>query len=292
MREKSTFTKQWIIDNSIPIINKYEKGILTIRGLHYQLVSIGMTNDMSHYKKVVNSMISARWDKIVDFDSFVDNDRESIGYTASDKTILETEIETAKDQIKNWMNQYKKNRWENQLYYPEVFIEKKALQGVFKPICTKNEVALNPCKGYPSLTFLNDAFFRFKHARDQGKRPIILYFGDYDPSGEDIPRSIEENIKKLGVEDIHLVRFALLHEQVVDWKLPPAPIKQGDSRSANWSGIGQVELDAIEPTKLQELCEYAINQYFSESSFEDLMEQQNDELIEYQQTLKLYVTNL
>lgn len=43
-RTKDEFTRDWIIENSVEILSRYEPGVLTIRALHYQLVSIGMTN--------------------------------------------------------------------------------------------------------------------------------------------------------------------------------------------------------------------------------------------------------
>lgn len=61
-RVKDEFTRQWIIENSVEILSRYEPGILTIRALHYQLVSIGMTNTLQHYKRVVAAMEVARWD--------------------------------------------------------------------------------------------------------------------------------------------------------------------------------------------------------------------------------------
>lgn len=61
-RTKDEFTRQWIIENSVEILSRYEPGILTIRALHYQLVSIGMTNTLQHYKRVVSAMEVARWD--------------------------------------------------------------------------------------------------------------------------------------------------------------------------------------------------------------------------------------
>jgi len=67
---KDKFTREWITQNSIEIISRYEPGMLTLRGLHYQLVSIGMTNTMQHYKRVVSAMIKARWDGDVDFEAF------------------------------------------------------------------------------------------------------------------------------------------------------------------------------------------------------------------------------
>ncbi len=285
------YNRKWITENAIEEIAEYEKGVLTLRGLHYRLVSRGMTNTTKHYKRVVSAMIKARREGIVAYDTFSDHDRQMIGYTDYEETNVENKIDLAKRQLELWMKSYYKNRWENQEYYPEVFIEKKALQGVFEKPCSDFRVSLGACKGYPSLTFLNNAKNRFLEAEREGKQPIILYFGDYDPSGEDIPRSIEENLKELGCESIIVKRVALLHEQVVEWKLPPAPIKIGDSRSAKWNGLGQVELDAVEPKKLQKLCREAISSIFDNNLHDELMEQENQEGDYYRDELKKYVSD-
>ena len=191
---KDAYTKKWIIENSLEIVKGYDKGILTIRGLHYRLVASGMTNDVQHYKRVVDAMISARWDGLIDFDTFSDHDRFMIGQTEYTDISLDDKITEAKGQVNAWMTNYSRNKWENQYYYPEILIEKKALQGVFQSVCQSWGVTLGACKDYPSLTFLYDIANRFIEASNEGYKPIILYFGDYDPSGEDIPRSIKENI--------------------------------------------------------------------------------------------------
>jgi hypothetical protein len=289
---KDRFTKQWITENSIEIVDRYEDGVLTIRGLHYQLVSIGMTNSFQHYKRVVNAMIEARREGLITFEKFSDNDREMIGETECDETDLDSAIEKGKYQVEAWMIAYSKNRWENQPYYPEVFIEKKALQGVFKPICEEYDIALGACKGYPSLTFLNEATQRFIAQEQLGKIPVILYFGDYDPSGEDIPRSIEENMREFGCESIEVRRFALMEAQVIEWKLPPAPAKETDSRTANWNGLGQVELDAIEPRKLQRLCESAILSVFDHDLYKELKFTESEERKVYKKKMREFVLNI
>ncbi|CAA0230047.1 hypothetical protein [Tenacibaculum maritimum] len=288
---KDIYNRAWITKNAIEEIETYEKGVLTLRGLHYRLVSRGMTNTTRHYKRVVSAMIKARWEGLVDFDTFSDHDRGMLGETNSDKTNLEDKISEAKKQLGLWMKSYYKNKWENQPYYPEVFIEKKALQGIFEKACFPKGVALGACKGYPSLTFLNEAAERFKAAKRNGKKPVILYFGDYDPSGEDIPRSIKENLKELGVPSIKVKRISLLHEQVLQWKLPPAPVKVGDSRSANWDGLGQVELDAVEPNKLKKLCREAIDSIFDYNLYDELNDIEDKEREIYQRELKDYVNN-
>lgn len=208
----SEFTRKWIIETGVPIVQDYN-GNITLRGLHYLLVAHGMINDTLHYKKVIAAMASARWAGDVAFDAFLDHERESIGETNYKRTDVESSVENAKYQIRAWATSYHKNRWENQDVYLEVFIEKKTLQGIFQGPCNEWNVALNPCKGYPSLTFLYDAKKRFDEALDDGKEPIILYFGDYDCSGEDIPRSIGETLERMGIM-VEIRRIALMLKQV------------------------------------------------------------------------------
>jgi hypothetical protein len=289
---KDEFTNKWITENAVEIVKEYEAGILTIRGLHYRLVARGMTNTVNHYKRVVNAMIEARWAGVIDFTAFSDNDREIIGRTKYEDVDLETKVRDAKWQVKAWMTSYYRNKWEGQYYYPEVFIEKKALQGVFESVTNRHGVALGACKGYPSLTFLRDTYDRMQAAVDDGRHPIILYFGDYDPSGEDIPRSIEENLRRMGLEDIEVRRIALMEEQVVEMGLPPAPIKEGDSRSAKWEGLGQVELDAIDPKVLQRMVTAAIESVFDQDTYDEVQEREATERVDFTQQLKDYVNTL
>lgn len=283
------FTRQWIISNSVEVCSNYDHGVLTLRALHYQLVGLGMTNDIQHYKRVVSAMIDARWVGQIEFNQFSDLDRSMVGHTAFRDTDVDDEIEIGKEQIEAWMTNYHKNRWENQPVYPEILIEKKALQGVFAPVCEEWNISLGACKGYPSLTFLHEMYQRY--SRIYGKQIVILYFGDYDPSGEDIPRSIVENLRRFGIE-VDLRRIALMKDQVLMWKLPPAPAKATDSRTAKWEGLGQVELDAVKPERLQALCENAIKEIFDQDLYTDLLDMEDKERRLYQANLKDFVIGI
>ena len=288
---RDIYNKKWIIDNSINICDRYEDGILTLRALHYQLVSIGMTNDIQHYKRVVDAMKSARWDGLIGFEKFSDHERSMIGSTDYAETLYHEKVEESKHQIRLWMTTYSKNKWENQENYIEVLIEKKALQGVFDPVCKKLGVGLGACKGYPSLTFLHEMSNRFLDVTATGKGVIIVYFGDYDPSGDDIPRSIQENLEKFGV-NVGIDRVALNKDQVLEWKLPSAPVKITDSRTKKWDGIGQVELDSILPEKLQSMCKDAIMNYFDTGLYKDLILQEKEESERFRRELKTFVSEI
>lgn len=289
---KDEFTRNWIIDNSIDILSNYEDGVLTIRGLHYQLVSRGMTNDIQHYKRVVAATGQARWDGLISFNAFSDRDRALACVTEAEDVSLEDEIDNGKWQVKAWIERYHRNKWENQPIYPEVFIEKKALEGVFYKPCKQHKIALGACKGYPSLTFLKDAAQRFISAEVRGKTPMIIYFGDYDPSGDDIPRALKENIIKMGCESIEVRRVCLNEDQVLSWHLPPAPTKITDSRSRNWDGLGQVELDAVKPEKLISLLNDAVADIFDPYLYDDLKEIEREENEQYTNVLKEYVKTI
>ena len=286
---KDQFTRAWIIQNAKDILSNYEDGVLTIRGLHYQLVSRGMTNDIQHYKRVVAATGEARWRGEISFNAFSDRDRYLACETEAQPSDYEAKVLMAKQQVRAWMSNYYLNRWENQTYYPEVFIEKKALEGVFVKPCERHGIALGACKGYPSLTFLHDATKRFTEARDRGQKPIIIYFGDYDPSGEDIPRALAENIRSLGCPEIEVRRVALNEWQVIDWKLPPAPTKVTDSRSAKWDGLGQVELDAVKPETLISLLEAEVRKLFDEDLHDELLHREASERESFRAELRRYV---
>lgn len=290
MSRDDGFNRQWIIENGVPIVENYGDS-LTIRALYYRLVAIGMTNSVQHYKRVVAAMAKARWENLLSFDSFRDLDRETVGRTPYEETYLDDKIDEAKRQIRLWMKSYGKNKWENQPNYIEVFIEKKALQGVFEKPCRENKVALSACKGYPSLTFLHESGARIMEAVHAGKEATILYFGDYDPSGEDIPRSLQDTLDRMGVE-VKVERILLLEEQVLEWNLPPAPTKVTDSRTKNWGGLGQVELDAVEPRKLRDIVDKEIRRYFDEGLYDELSIIEEEETEIYRHELKSFVEGL
>ena len=285
------FNRDWIIRNAVEELREYGDGMITVRGLHYRLVSRGMTNSQKHYKRVVAAMTSARWDNVVGFDQFADKERDTHGSTDYEQTTVDGKVSSSQYAIKRYFKNYHKNRWENQPKYVEVWIEKKALQAVFEGPCDKHDVLLAPCKGYPSLTFLKEAYDRFTEAENEGLDPVILYFGDYDPSGEDIPRSVQDNLARMGV-DVKVERCALLAHQVEAWNLPPAPAKATDSRTLNASMDVQIELDAVEPRQLRQLCEDAILSQFDQDIYEELLETETEEKKEYQEKLRDFFANL
>jgi len=59
--------------------------------------------------------------------------------------------------------------------------------GVLEPITEEFEVVLYPCRGYNSYSALLEAADRIASKQ---QAVTILYLGDFDPSGQDMPRDI------------------------------------------------------------------------------------------------------
>jgi len=62
-------------------------------------------------------------------------------------------------------------------------------------------------RGYPSLSYLYSA----AEALEAEEKPCFLYYvGDHDPSGLDIPRRVEEDLRRFAPEvDLHFERVAV-----------------------------------------------------------------------------------
>jgi hypothetical protein len=289
-RTSGEYGGAWIVSKAGEILATYGGQAITVRQLYYRLVSIGLPNNIQSYKRVVKSTTEARWQGKIAFEAFLDRERSLYGRTEADKKDLDSQIDNAKGQLRLWMESYNLERWSNQPDFVELWVEKKAIQGVFERVCRTNRVGMFPCKGYPSLTSLNEARQRFEDAELAGKNIVIIYAGDYDPSGEDIPRAIKDNLARLGVE-VEVDRIALNPEQIAKWGLPGVPAKESDSRAAAWDGAGAVELDAVEPAELVKLAEAAIMKYWDAELGRELRALESKERAEYRAALKDFVNN-
>jgi hypothetical protein len=152
--------------------------------------------------------------------------------------------------------------WEHQTYRPEVWIEKEALAGVFERVCNELRVPYLSCRGYTSQSEMWVAGQRLLRYAEGNQKPIILHFGDHDPSGIDMTRDIMDRLKLFTNGAVELDRLALNMDQVEEHEPPPNPAKTTDSRySAYIAKFGDEswELDALDPGILSGLVRTAIN---------------------------------
>ena len=232
-----------LLETCKSVLSEYS-GQITVRQLYYRLVAAqAIPNVFREYKNLCASLTHWRKQGLLDAAAFCDLTREPVvPSTWSDLSDFLETVEGA----------YRRDPWQQQERRPEVWLEKEALATVFEPVCRQYGVVLQICRGYPSVSCLVEAAKRTQH---------ILYFGDFDPSGQDIPRCVVEELRDTWEAEVDLDQIALTQEQIAEYSLPAAPAKSTDSRTPRFVaayGDDTVELDALPPDVLQELLRQAI----------------------------------
>jgi len=217
---------------------------LTLRQLYYQFVSRDLiANRMQEYKRLGDIINDARLAGLIDWLAIVDRTRnlKSLSHWDSPSDIVRAVAE-----------QYNVDRWVNQHNRVEVWIEKDALVGVIEGVCEELDVPYFSCRGYTSQSEMWMAAMRLKKYARNGQTPVILHFGDHDPSGIDMTRDITDRLE-LFMGGIEVRRMALNMNQVEEYQPPPNPAKLTDSRVHAYIreyGAESWELDALEPAVL------------------------------------------
>jgi hypothetical protein len=248
------------------VMAEYDQA-LTIRQIYYRLVADhGLENSTNSYKRIVDLLGKARLSGRIDFDRIEDRTRE-ISEHDRDYESLPGFTHTWYRHLTNLAEYYHIPLWHGQPHRVMMLVEKQALQGIFAPICEKWQVDLMVCRGYPSLTQQYELSVRIGQQQHDNEKWHIVYFGDFDPSGENIPEKLEERLDSdFDVSFETFRKEALTYDQVMDWGLPPAPAKRTDSRTAGFVdkyGVGmQVELDAIRPAELGSMIETSIARHY------------------------------
>ena len=273
-----------IIEQANGIIEEYKRGgyLLTIRQLYYQFVGRGLLeNTIKSYKRIVNIINDARLAGLVDWDAIEDRTRnvEHIGTWADPASIVSTCVSC-----------YKTDKWANQPYHVEVWIEKEALTGVISQICRQVEVPYFACRGYVSQS---EMYHSAQRLAELDKPVIVLHLGDHDPSGIDMTRDNLDRLELLSDSaNITVKRIALNMNQIKKYNPPPNPTKLTDSRASGYLqefGKSSWELDALSPTVIKNLIKKEVAKYLDTDQWEtdvDAQEEDREALQEAYDTLK------
>jgi hypothetical protein len=243
-----------LVDKCNAVLEKYnEAGYdMTLRQLYYQLVAADeIPNTPASYNNLGSLVNDARLAGLIDWDFLVDRTRnlQSIGHWSSPSSIMRAVA-----------SQYAVDKWAEQPYRPEVWIEKEALAGVFERICSSLDVPFFACRGYTSQSEMWRAAQRLEGYVDAAQIPIIFHFGDHDPSGVDMTRDITDRLEMF-MGGVEVQRLALNMDQVEEYDPPPNPAKITDSRAKVYIqtyGRESWELDALQPDVLAGLVRDAI----------------------------------
>jgi len=239
---------------------------LTLRQLYYQLVSRDIIpNNLKSYNRLGDVVNKGRLVGLIDWDMIVDRGRS---------TNWGAHWESPAEIVNAAANQFRIDKWEDQPWHVEVFVEKQALEGVLIPTCERLDVRFTANKGYSSQSFMYRKGVALREKIDEGKEIAILYLGDHDPSGLDMDRDVLERLAafaRVEVDDLTFERLALTREQIRQYTPPPNPAKITDSRAGRYiAKHGRVswELDALEPRVLAKLVSDAVLKFRDEDRWD------------------------
>jgi hypothetical protein len=223
---------------------------ITGRGVGYKLFTRGLIASMarSEMQRVYRLLKEARERGYIPWEWIVDETRAIERISTWDDPA---------DYARCVAQSYRRDFWNQQPHRVQVWSEKGTVRGVLSPVLDRYAVGFLPVHGFSSATAAHDI------AEDDDGRPlVILYVGDFDPSGlymseEDLPARFD----RYNGDHIALKRIALTTEQLTGLPSFPATDKRKDPRykwfSAN-HGRHCWELDAMDPNDLRDCVEREI----------------------------------
>jgi hypothetical protein len=239
----------------------------TVRQVFYQLVARGVIEKTeAEYQKTVIRLLSemrlngrVRWDWIVD---------------ESRRTRITRTFDNISDALENTATHYRRSALRDCDAYIEIWCEKEALSGIIWEAASEYDVPVVVSKGMPSLTQVFGSFLNIKRAARVGKYSYLYQFGDHDPTGCLIPKTIEARLvefcRKHDCPPPIVERVALTERQIAQHQLPTRPTKRDGNTHANSFEGDSVELDALPSSELRELVRECIERHIDQTALETL----------------------
>jgi hypothetical protein len=182
---------------------------------------------------------------------------------------------------------YRRDVWQDQPAYLEVWLEKDALSGIFEEVLDPYGVTLNVGRGFDGWSSIHGAAERYRARQVRGRPTSVLYFGDFDPSGEDMFRSLRERLADRGATP-ELVKVALTFEDIQRYDLPPDFTKATDTRAAKFVakyGDLAVELDALPGSVLRQQLESEVGSRMDAAALEETRQKEREDAIRLEEVL-------
>ena len=281
---KETFKEKNFRPDSLDLIAHCEEIVidylgqglrLTLRQLYYQLVTKNIIkNEERSYKNLSSLVSDARLAGMLDWDAI--EDRIRVPVIPSEWSSIQSLVDSA-------LYSYRLPRWETQENYIELWVEKDALAGVLRPLAHQYHVPKMVNRGYTSQSAMYEASRRYLNQSDNKVNRVIIYLGDFDPSGEDMVRDIGDRMQVFGCgAEFEIIKIALTLKQVKFYKPPPNPTKHKDPRSKEFIakyGASSWEVDAINPKELSKIITREIEHYIDKDAMQIIVEKENDDKI-------------
>jgi hypothetical protein len=254
-----------LIDAAIDILE--DENPMTVRQLFYRLVSQQVIkNHIADYQKVIRLMTKARKDGRIDYDWIVDRSR------ASYESLLWNDMNELARTFENDLMKYRTDWWCDQPNYVEIWCEKDTVTGSIEPVREEFGLRVDANRGFNSTSNVHTAAERLMEQYSNDKDVVILYLGDWDPSGEDMERDLRDRLLEEEPDLEFTVRRVAIHKSDIRaYDLPPLQVKNTDTRAKGFvrnHGDDCVELDAMSPSVLRDRLRIEIENLIEDEDWE------------------------
>ena len=182
-----------LVHQAAAILDDYQRRgyDMTLRQLYYQLVSANaIPNSLRSYQRLSEVMTKARWAGMVPVDCLYDPGR----ITRPD---LRHGAARRPWSLEHRAEQYATDRWRNAETRVELWAEKDAVMSVLWPVAFEWRVTYQSARGFMGLGAMAAVRERFDRYFGMGQDVGIIYCGDHDPSGQEIPRVVQDQLARL-----------------------------------------------------------------------------------------------
>jgi len=247
----------------LDVLNRVNSPMST-RQVFYQCVSIDAVEaTTSGYGRVQRLLVDLRRSGTIPRGRIVDRTR------AMHQVSQWNSLGEAFDSLRQF---YRRDLFETQKIVPFIGMEKDALAGVISDVVDEYGVPLFVCRGYPSLALLQDWEDEIRTLNLLEKEVRIFYFGDFDPAGVDIPRFIQEELTRSGVQ-FEFTISGLLKSDMATYRLLSVTLKAKDTRTKEFvkkHGERASELDALPPNVLRQRVRDCIDSCIDKQAWDEL----------------------
>ncbi len=251
------------------ILVDYEEHLpLTVRQIFYRLVgAYGYTKTEPAYARLCDYLVRARRSGMISFDALRDDGLSVMehGHYGGEEDFYRKTRQRAES--------YQQHKLSNQDVHIRVYCEAEGMMPQLKRVLEPYSVSVRSCSGFDSLSAKRE-LLRWALSTElyDGKLPVVLHLGDYDPDGEGIFEAVRDDLSAfLDTDDPDLAkkiegrdsfrRVALTGEQVEIYRLPTAPPKEKSSRTKNWTGTATCQLEAMEPDDLANILRRSVEEW-------------------------------
>jgi len=268
------------------VLAVYERSELgqTLRHYYYKLLSSGAirllpvdNSSEQAYKWLSRILVEAREQDRLPWSAIIDTGRRSFQHWSYSSLESYAHAEARSG--------YSLDPWRRQRKRVEVWVEKDAMANQINQVVEPLRIPVFVAKGYGSVTLKNDTRKRY----GDGSNFVLLYCGDFDPSGIDIERELQATLAEYGAHPI-VERVTLKYEETLSLPAFAAlDLKERDTRTpafrAKYPDSKGYELDVLSTEEIRDRLLLAIGRYFDKVAFDAAL--QLEESIRQEASLRL-----